>query len=56
VRKANLQAVDQLGKAAEKAKAAADIADSASHDDAGGKKGHDSKGAGHAGGHSGNGH
>lgn len=60
VRKANLQAVDQLGKEAEKAKAAADIAESASHDDAGGKKGRDSKGAGqgagHAGGHSANGH
>jgi Agarase CBM like domain/Beta-galactosidase len=60
VRKANLQAVDQLGKAAEKAKAAADKAESASHEDAGGKKSHDSKGAGqgagHAGGHSANGH
>ncbi|MFJ2364419.1 beta-galactosidase [Pseudomonas sp. NPDC087697] len=60
VRKANLQAVDQLGKEAEKAKAAADKAESASHEDAGGKKGRDSKGAGlgagHTGGHSGNGH
>ncbi|MGF6153306.1 beta-galactosidase [Pseudomonas fluorescens] len=60
VRKANLQAVDQLGKEAEKAKAAADKADSAGHEDAGGKKGRDSKGAGqgagHAGGHSANGH
>ncbi len=60
VRKANLQVVDQLGKAAEKARAAADKADRASHEDEGGKQGAAGKeagqGAGHTGGHSGNGH
>ncbi|MCU1750485.1 beta-galactosidase [Pseudomonas sp. 6D_7.1_Bac1] len=59
VRKANLQAVDQLGKAAEKAKAEADKAESVGHEGESGKKGHDNNGVeqgGHAGGHSGNGH
>jgi hypothetical protein len=55
VRKSNLAAVDQLGKEAEKAKAA-----SAAHAGEGGKPGHAGKGAGqgagHAGGHAGNGH
>jgi len=55
VRKSNLAAVDQLGKEAEKAKAA-----SAVREGEGGKSGHDGKGAGqgagHAGGHSANGH
>ena len=52
VRKSNLQAVDQLGKEAEKAAAAA------GHEAEGGRKGEAGKGpgAGHAGGHSGNGH
>jgi hypothetical protein len=52
VRKSNLQAVDQLGKEAEKAAAAA------GHEAEGGRKGDAGKGpgAGHAGGHSGNGH
>ena len=57
VRKSNLQALEQLGKEAGKAKAEADK--TASHAD-GGKPGHDGKGAGqgggHAGGHSANGH
>ncbi|WLH36902.1 beta-galactosidase [Pseudomonas sp. FP2196] len=52
VRKSNLQAVDQLGKQAEKAAAV--------HEAEGGRKGEAGKGpgqgAGHAGGHSGNGH
>ena len=52
VRKANLAAVDQLGKEAEKLKSEAD---KASHDAEGGRQG-EAKGAGHAGGHSGNGH
>jgi hypothetical protein len=55
VRKSNLAAVDQLGKEAEKAKAA-----SAVREHEGGKSGHEGKGpgqgAGHAGGHAGNGH
>ncbi|QJI27649.1 beta-agarase [Pseudomonas sp. ADAK18] len=55
VRKSNMAMVDQLGKEAEKAKAA-----SAAHAGDGGKSGHEGKGAGqeagHAGGHSGNGH
>jgi hypothetical protein len=54
VRSSNLQAVDQLGKEAEKA------ADKADHESQGGRKGEAGKGtgqgAGHAGGHSGNGH
>jgi hypothetical protein len=52
VRKSNLQAVDQLGKEAEKAAAAA------GHEAEGGRKGDAGKGpgTGHAGGHSGNGH
>jgi hypothetical protein len=52
VRKSNLQAIDQLGKEAEKAAAAA------GHEAEGGRKGEAGKGpgAGHAGGHSGNGH
>ncbi|MFJ2713219.1 beta-galactosidase [Pseudomonas sp. NPDC087346] len=54
VRTSNLQAVDQLGKEAEKA------ADKADHESQGGRKGEAGKGpgqgAGHAGGHSGNGH
>ncbi|WP_210557992.1 MULTISPECIES: beta-galactosidase [unclassified Pseudomonas] len=52
VRKSNLQAVDQLGKEAEKAAAAA------GHEAEGGRKGEAGKGpgGGHAGGHSGNGH
>lgn len=58
VRKSNLQALDQLGKEAGKAKAEADKA--AGHAADGGKPGHDGKGAGqgggHAGGHSANGH
>ncbi|UQS91818.1 beta-galactosidase [Pseudomonas chlororaphis subsp. piscium] len=58
VRKSNLQALEQLGKEAAKAKAEADKA--AAHAADGGKPGHDGKGAGqsgsHAGGHSGNGH
>ncbi|NTZ94770.1 beta-agarase [Pseudomonas koreensis] len=51
VRKSNLQAIDQLGKEAEKAAAAG-------HEAEGGRKGEAGKGpgAGHAGGHSGNGH
>lgn len=55
VRKSNLAAVDQLGKEAEKAKAAGAVSESE-----GGRAGHEGKGpgqgAGHAGGHSGNGH
>ena len=55
VRKSNLTAVDQLGKEAEKAKAAGAVRESE-----GGRAGHEGKGpgqgAGHAGGHSGNGH
>lgn len=55
VRKSNLAAVDQLGKEAEKAKAAGAVRESE-----GGRAGHEGKGpgqgAGHAGGHSGNGH
>jgi hypothetical protein len=57
VRKSNLQAVDQLGKEAEKARADADKA--ASHEAGGSKKGDQGKGpeqGGHTGGHSGNGH
>lgn len=58
VRKSNLQALDQLGKEAGKAKAEADKV--AGHAADGGKPGHDGKGAGqgggHAGGHSANGH
>ncbi|BAV73340.1 hydrolase [Pseudomonas chlororaphis subsp. aurantiaca] len=58
VRKSNLQALEKLGKEAEKAKTEADKA--AGHAADGGKPGHDGKGAGqgggHAGGHSGNGH
>lgn len=52
VRKSNLQAVDQLGKEAEKAAAVS------GHEAEGGRKGEAGKGpgAGHAGGHSGNGH
>lgn len=54
VRTSNLQAVDQLGKEAEKA------ANQADHESQGGRKGEAGKGpgqgAGHAGGHSGNGH
>ncbi|QXE08732.1 MULTISPECIES: beta-galactosidase [Pseudomonas] len=52
VRKSNLQAIDQLGKEAEKAAAAV------GHEAEGGRKGEAGKGpgAGHAGGHSGNGH
>ncbi|AMS13945.1 beta-agarase [Pseudomonas chlororaphis] len=57
VRKSNLQALEQLGKEAGKAKAEVDK--TAGHAD-GGKPGHDGKGAGqgggHAGGHSANGH
>ncbi|EJZ56905.1 Beta-galactosidase [Pseudomonas fluorescens R124] len=51
VRKTNLQALDQLGKEAEKAAAPA-------HEAEGGRRGEAGKGpgAGHAGGHSGNGH
>ncbi|MFJ2280616.1 beta-agarase [Pseudomonas sp. NPDC087803] len=51
VRKSNLQALDQLGKEAEKAAAPG-------HEAEGGRKGEAGKGpgAGHAGGHSGNGH
>ncbi|WP_338800966.1 beta-galactosidase [Pseudomonas sp. RSB 5.4] len=51
VRKSNLQALDQLGKEAEKAAAPA-------HEAEGGRQGEAGKGpgAGHAGGHSGNGH
>jgi len=55
VRKSNLAALDQLGKEAEKAKAA-----SPEHAGDGGKAGHEAsgtgQGAGHAGGHSGKGH
>jgi hypothetical protein len=57
VRKSNLATLDQLGKEAEKAAAAAD---KAGHETEGGRKGEAGKGpgqgAGHAGGHSGNGH
>jgi hypothetical protein len=56
VRKSNLQAVDQLGKEAEKAKADADKA--ASHEGEGSRKGSQGKDAGqggHTGGHSGTG-
>lgn len=57
VRKSNLATLDQLGKAAEKAAAAADKVD---HETEGGRKGEAGKGpgqgAGHTGGHSGNGH
>ncbi|QBX40230.1 beta-agarase [Pseudomonas fluorescens] len=51
VRKSNLQAIDQLGKEAEKAAAVG-------HEAEGGRKGEAGKGpgGGHAGGHSGNGH
>lgn len=51
VRKSNLQAIDQLGKESEKAAAAG-------HEAEGGRKAEAGKGpgAGHAGGHSGNGH
>jgi hypothetical protein len=59
VRKSNLQAVDQLGKEAEKARAEAEKA-AENHEGEGGKQGvagkGAQKGAGHAGGHSGNGH
>jgi hypothetical protein len=59
VRKSNLQAVDQLGKEAEKARAEAEKA-AENHEGEGGKQGAAGKGAqkgaGHAGGHSGNGH
>jgi hypothetical protein len=59
VRKSNLQAVDQLGKEAEKARAEAENA-AENHEGEGGKQGAAGKGAqkgaGHAGGHSGNGH
>jgi len=55
VRRSNLAAVDQLGKEAEKAKAARAVRE---HE--GSKPGHDGKGAGqgagHSGGHAGNGH
>ena len=55
VRKSNLAAVDQLGKEAQKAKAASAVRESE-----GGRSGSAGKGAGqgagHAGGHSGNGH
>ncbi|QJP94229.1 beta-galactosidase [Pseudomonas fluorescens] len=57
VRKSNLATLEQLGKAAEKAAAAADKVD---HETEGGRKGEAGKGpgqgAGHTGGHSGNGH
>ncbi|WP_447788612.1 beta-agarase [Pseudomonas farris] len=57
VRKSNVQTVDQLGKEAEKAKAEAE---KASHDAEGGRNVEAGKGpgegAGHAGGHSANGH
>jgi len=55
VRKSNLATLDQLGKEAAKAAAAAD---KAGHETEGGRKGEAGKGpgAGHAGGHSGNGH
>ena len=57
VRKSNLATLDQLGKEAEKAAAAAD---KAGHETEGGRKGEAGKGpgqgAGHTGGHSGNGH
>ena len=59
VRKSNLQTVDQLGKAAEKARAEAEKA-AGNHEGEGGKQGAADKGAeqgaGHAGGHSANGH
>jgi hypothetical protein len=55
VLKSNLAAVDQLGKEAEKAKAAPAV-----HTGEGGKPGHDGNAAGpgaeHSGGHSGKGH
>ncbi|MGY2443540.1 beta-agarase [Pseudomonas sp. SDO52101_S400] len=57
VRKSNLATLDQLGKEAAKAAAAAD---KAGHETEGGRKGEAGKGpgqgAGHTGGHSGNGH
>ncbi len=61
VRKSNLQAIELLGKAAEKAKVDAQqkAAKGIDHDDAGGKGRAGSAGgeaSGHAGGHSGNGH
>ncbi|POA19793.1 beta-agarase [Pseudomonas sp. FW300-N1A1] len=59
VRKANLQAVDQLRKTAEKARVGAEKAQSASAGEEGGKAAHEAKASApdsHVGGHSGNGH
>ncbi|MFJ7143245.1 beta-galactosidase [Pseudomonas protegens] len=57
VRKSNLQAVDQLGKEAQKARVQAQQAAAAEHGSGDEGKGREAKAAGaHAGGHSGNGH
>jgi hypothetical protein len=59
VRKANLQAVDQLAKAGEQARLAAEKAGNAGDKPEGEKPAHEPQGAGqggHTGGHSGNGH
>ena len=59
VRKANLQAVDQLAKAGEQARLAAEKAGNAGDKPVGEKPAHEPQGAGqggHTGGHSGNGH
>ncbi|MGE8354686.1 MAG: beta-galactosidase [Pseudomonas protegens] len=57
VRKSNLQAVDQLGKEAQKARVQAQQAAAAEHGSGDEGKGREAKEAGaHAGGHSGNGH
>lgn len=57
VRKSNLQAIDQLGKAAQQARAEAEQAVAGEHGGDGADKGHAGKGpGGHVGGHSGNGH
>lgn len=57
VRKSNLQAIDQLGKAAEQARVEAEQAVAGEHGGDGADKGRAGKGpGGHAGGHAGNGH
>ncbi|WP_445495527.1 beta-galactosidase [Pseudomonas sp. 8(2025)] len=57
VRKSNLQAIDQLGKAAEQARVEAEQAVAGEHRGDGADKGRAGKGpGGHAGGHAGNGH
>ena len=57
VRNSNLQAIDQLGKAAEQARVEAEQAVAGEHGGDGADKGRAGKGpGGHAGGHAGNGH